>query len=549
MSDRLIWSSRMTQDYLKGLSDEEKHNALLDRGYDEEHLAGANLDDFIDRDEYMWEDDADDFYDKIAPMINRQTNGFVIAVNKDDPQADIIVCQPEDLVTEMMNTGAYSSVELYDVNGNVEAEYYDKNGHNALTVELYAVPNNEPDQVKFVQEIMPTFIQDAKDQMIDDEENDNPLDDYASYLMDYDILQDYVDKDRLKKFGQHIRPDLHEAVVNEGISFPKELEEAKSNGVGVQNADKFIRYLANNDRVDNGPFGEDSIVNNDGSVRLFSQASDITFTFTDDGGVVVEGEDEELGSLEEYFDSLDDFVKWCQAEALSLGSDVGCYDMERYLSGSGEEEVEEALTEEVVTEAKKVNTEALAEELEEIKEDFEDFGPDGFYAVPYESFKREFPEFAKNVIESFLTNYVEISPEEMNDPEVIDAWKSGDLITNNDWQTLFEGAEKIIAGNTPGWKDIYKKYYTEDLNKLEPEDANYYRKEIGSISDDAINLAHEASDEGVDAVADAALSAVDAIEDREEQINEASNMDKLKAHYGKKFGEELDHNPNGDEMK
>ena len=96
------------------------------------------------------------------------------------------------------------------------------------------------------------------------------------------------------------------------------------------------------------------------------------------------------------------------------------------------------------------NPEALAEELEEIEMDLEDFGPEGFYNVPYESFKKEFPEFTKDVIETFLIKFVELKPEELNDPEVIEAWKSGDLITEQDWSTLLEGARDLAAGK-PTW--------------------------------------------------------------------------------------------------
>ena len=96
------------------------------------------------------------------------------------------------------------------------------------------------------------------------------------------------------------------------------------------------------------------------------------------------------------------------------------------------------------------NPEALAEELEEIEMDLEDFGPEGFYNVPYESFKKEFPEFTKDVIETFLVKFVELKPEELNDPEVIEAWKSGDLITEQDWPTLLEGARDLAAGK-PTW--------------------------------------------------------------------------------------------------
>ena len=423
-------------------------------------------------------------------MINSQTNGLVIALDKDN-QADIYVCQPDDLISDYIGNGDYSKVEVYDANGNLEVHYYTPNGSNELVLELFAIPEDEDAQKEFVDKIMPSL----RDPFVD-QDDDDP---YLNPGVDFDSpeeLEDAIDVDKLVQFGQRIKANLNESNELEecGPMFPKEkFYEAVNSGVGYDNANKFIKYLAENDRIDNGPFGEDKIINDDGSVRLFSQASDITYTFTDDGGVEVTGEDEELGTLEEYFDTLDDFVKWCQAEALSLGSDVGCYEMEKYLSGG--EEVEESLVEEIIDEGKSKDPEALAIELEEIKEDFDDFGAEGFYNVPYDSFKREFPVFTRDVLEDFLTSYVELTKEELKDPEVKAAWEDGELIYPDDWELLFVHADKQVAGKAPQWKDDH----VDDKN------------EVSSNTDNELVT--------------------------DESLNEESNLDKLKKYYGPKFSE------------
>lgn len=98
-------------------------------------------------------------------------------------------------------------------------------------------------------------------------------------------------------------------------------------------------------------------------------------------------------------------------------------------------------------------------ELQEIKDNLADFGPEGLYAVPYESFKREFPIFTEKVIESFL--------DEMGDDGEGD-WQEGELIWENDWPCLIEGAEKLLNGKGFQWEKIYTKHYkptNESLNE------------------------------------------------------------------------------------
>ena len=497
MSDRLLWSSNMTKDYIKGLSDEEKRNMLIDRGYDPEMLDGADLDDIIDNDDYMWQDDSDDFMRTIVPMINSQTNGVLLVVDKDDNQGGVLACQAEDLIGDLIGNGDVANVQIYDVDGNLEVEYFNKAGQNVQTLELYAVPSEQTAQQDFMTDIMPSFYAAKSDQVTgDDGEVDNArlTAELDQDLQDVEVLEDFVDRDQLRKLGTRIKNTLNEEYeeVNE-CSFPKEqFNEAVNSGVGYENGKRFIEYLTDNDRVTNGPFGEDQIVNDGGSVRLYSQTSDVTFTFTDDGGVVVEGHDESLEDeggdpdIEEYFDTVNDFVTWFKGNNFAYGSDLG-QDIDKHLYGEADEEVTESKKCEELTEAKEqIDTSALAEEVEELKEDIADFGPEGFYQVPFSSFEKEFPVFTNKVLKDFLTKYVQIKPEEMSDPEVLAAWESGDLITEQDWDALLEGAEKKIEGVGFQWDKTYPKHQYK------------------------------------------------------EAITESNNTEKLKQHYGPKFDEKLE---------
>lgn len=103
-------------------------------------------------------------------------------------------------------------------------------------------------------------------------------------------------------------------------------------------------------------------------------------------------------------------------------------------------------------------------ELQEIKDNLADFGPEGLYAVPYESFKREFPIFTEKVIESFL--------DEMGDGGEGD-WQEGELIWENDWPCLIEGAEKLLNGKGFQWEKIYTKHYKPANESLHEENEKH----------------------------------------------------------------------------
>lgn len=120
---------------------------------------------------------------------------------------------------------------------------------------------------------------------------------------------------------------------------------------------------------------------------------------------------------------------------------------------------------ESLTEASKTfyadNLDKLEAELEELEYDYNAFGADGFYAIPLKNFKREFPEFFKGVIATFLKSIVDIDVDTEDPEELNDAWQSGDLITEQDWEALFEGAHVLLDNNGKGygWIAIWKKYY------------------------------------------------------------------------------------------
>ena len=118
-----------------------------------------------------------------------------------------------------------------------------------------------------------------------------------------------------------------------------------------------------------------------------------------------------------------------------------------------------------LTEANKAfyadNLDKLEAELEELEYDYNAFGADGFYAIPLKNFKREFPEFFKGIITTFLKSIVDIDIDTEDPEELNDTWQSGDLITEQDWEALFEGAHVLLDndGKGYGWIAIWKKYY------------------------------------------------------------------------------------------
>lgn len=117
-----------------------------------------------------------------------------------------------------------------------------------------------------------------------------------------------------------------------------------------------------------------------------------------------------------------------------------------------------------LTEAKSKNTIDLEMELDRLKNDLEEFGTDGFYAISFKAFERDFPEFTKTVIKTFLKEMEILTKSEMEDTDTIDEyWRSGDLIVKDDWPCLLEGAKNLADGKPVQWEKLYKKYYKDYL--------------------------------------------------------------------------------------
>lgn len=238
MSDKLIWSSNMTKDYINGLSDEEKKNMLLDRGYDPEMLDDVNS--AIDQDDYMWQDDSDDFINNVVPMINKQTHqGKIICVNADDKNADAIVCTVEDLNSGDICPEA-SDVAIHDTGDGIEVNYYDKNGQNILTLIPYAIPEDKAEQEEFIKNVMPGFGD--GDDIVDQ-------DDFS----EEDELNDFVNKDQLKVHGKRIKNELHEDYEEPKLEFPEE-EDIK---VPEFNEEEFEESLSTGSKLYKDIFGEE----------------------------------------------------------------------------------------------------------------------------------------------------------------------------------------------------------------------------------------------------------------------------------------------------
>ena len=237
MSEKVIWSSKMTQDYIKGLSDEEKHNMLTDRGYDAEMLTDANLDDVIDNDDYMWQDDTDDFESTIVPMINQQTaNGIVLALNKDDLQGDLLVLTDAN----QLNTGDICpeavSAKLIDDNGLV-MEYLDKEGNPIQSLLLFGVPTDEAEQKEFIDTFMPEV-----NEVIATADDEDPVASTTEIIEDPSNFEDFIDNDKLRQSGPRLvstitpteepTESLDEAIeLDEAI--PKPLAKAYRNTVNT----------------------------------------------------------------------------------------------------------------------------------------------------------------------------------------------------------------------------------------------------------------------------------------------------------------------------
>ncbi len=99
--------------------------------------------------------------------------------------------------------------------------------------------------------------------------------------------------------------------------------------------------------------------------------------------------------------------------------------------------------------------EILSAELSRLKTDYENCGAERFYRSSYNDFRRTYPKFTEKVIENFLENYVEVTEQEMKDPEIISEWEKGKLIFPEDWDPLFAYAERVINGKRHTWREIY----------------------------------------------------------------------------------------------
>ena len=116
-----------------------------------------------------------------------------------------------------------------------------------------------------------------------------------------------------------------------------------------------------------------------------------------------------------------------------------------------------------LVEVKLQSPEDFAMEFEGLKTDYEDFGPEGFYAVPFRTFERDYPLFTNEIIKTFLRDMEILTDKELNDPAVFEEyWQTGDLITPEDWPALFDGAERLLTFRKDKgiqWEKIYKSHY------------------------------------------------------------------------------------------
>lgn len=114
--------------------------------------------------------------------------------------------------------------------------------------------------------------------------------------------------------------------------------------------------------------------------------------------------------------------------------------------------------------------EDFAMELESIKADYEDFGPDGFYSVPFKTIERDYPLFAREIIKTFLLemgilNSSEISNIDELEDEEGNYWSTGRLITPEDWPVLLDGAERLLTFRKDKgiqWEKIYPKHISNE---------------------------------------------------------------------------------------
>ena len=132
-----------------------------------------------------------------------------------------------------------------------------------------------------------------------------------------------------------------------------------------------------------------------------------------------------------------------------------------------------------LVEVKLQSPEDFAMEFEGLKADYEDFGPEGFYAVPFRTFERDYPLFTNEIIKTFLRDMEILTDKELNDPTVFEEyWQTGDLITPEDWPALFDGAERLLTFRKDKgiqWEKIYKSHYKPtDESLTERYGGSYY---------------------------------------------------------------------------
>jgi hypothetical protein len=110
-------------------------------------------------------------------------------------------------------------------------------------------------------------------------------------------------------------------------------------------------------------------------------------------------------------------------------------------------------------------------ELEDLKDILDTWGPDSLYAVSYSRFKRDYPLFAKAIIESFLLDMGILTQDEIPDIDNLgdedgNYWKTGRLIRpEEDWPTLIDGAERLLTFRKDKgiqWEKVYPKHISNE---------------------------------------------------------------------------------------
>ena len=165
----------------------------------------------------------------------------------------------------------------------------------------------------------------------------------------------------------------------------------------------------------------------------------------------------------------------CGHDLAADGSCPFCSDPETYYNESVDDNTDDnsssgELTEcgdQPINEATTKDPKGLEVEYNDISENLKDFGPEGFYAIPFRKFREEYPLFTDEVIDTFISEMEVRTPEEMEDTDTVEKdWSEGELIIKEDWPALMEGASKLIRGRGKDnkhqiqWVKIWKKFYT-----------------------------------------------------------------------------------------